>query len=296
MSVTFLIYRIARFGADFFTLTLAVTAKIVELNFKFSPPELDDNSRPVAVLGNGPSLKNDLVEIYSHQSEWDFCAVNFFANTHHFRELKPSIYVLADPLFWRADVNADYSRQNILLRENLLAVDWSMELVCAEGGVSVFQELFKCNDHVTVVGLKSSWFEIRSKSINIAALRFRIMTPNFVNVLVAAIWYVLTLGRKRVFIFGADFSGFKDLEVEQNTNALNSSYKHFYAKTSSQGAVCEKYIGGVPKDMSVRLYQVWLSFSQMYNISKVAKYWQIEIENRSSYSLLDCFERSLPED
>ena len=75
-------------------------------------------------MGNGPSLKNDIDNLLKHKSQMDFCVVNYFANTEFFKELKPSHYVLIDPVFWNNQINENIKNDNNILIQNLLAVDW----------------------------------------------------------------------------------------------------------------------------------------------------------------------------
>ena len=61
-------------------------------------------SKKSIIIGTGPSLINDIHEINNYKKdECDFFAVNFFANTDTFFQLKPNYYLLADKLFWSED-------------------------------------------------------------------------------------------------------------------------------------------------------------------------------------------------
>ena len=67
-------------------------------------------SKKSIIIGTGPSLiKKDIHEINNYKKdECDFFAVNFFANTDTFFELKPNYYFLADKLFWSEDLNKNF--------------------------------------------------------------------------------------------------------------------------------------------------------------------------------------------
>ena len=57
------------------------------------------------ILCNGPSLTKDMQKIQNRSNGADLYCVNSFATTEYFKKLKPSFYVLADPMFWRDDIN-----------------------------------------------------------------------------------------------------------------------------------------------------------------------------------------------
>lgn len=285
------IARLINYCADFLLLIIALLYKFISFDFSFFPKKTKKSQRVLAILGNGPSLKKDLIEINKLKNELDFCAVNNFANTDLFYQLKPSTYVIVDPVFWRSDVNKNFAESNSLLLKNLLNIHWPMVLVCGEGGFDVFQDHLRDNPNVTVHLLQDRWIDLRSKKVNISALRFRLMTPNFVNVLIAALWHAMINGRKNIHIYGADFSSFKAFEVDQQTNIVSTEYSHFYTEGLEKQLVEQKYVGMKPKNISTRLNQVTLSFREMYFLSRLAYYWNVKIINRSVYSLLDCFQR-----
>ena len=60
-------------------------------------------SRRLAILGNGPSLAEQLPRLIE-QKEWeqaDMMAVNFFALSEEFEVVKPKYYLISDPMFFR---------------------------------------------------------------------------------------------------------------------------------------------------------------------------------------------------
>ena len=81
-------------------------------NFK-SPLRISLNKqgpRKSIIIGTGPSLLKDIYEINNYKKdECDFFAVNFFANTETFLQLKPNYYFLADKLFWSEDLNKSFN-------------------------------------------------------------------------------------------------------------------------------------------------------------------------------------------
>ena len=70
-----------------------------------------------------------------------------------------------------------------------------------------------------------------------------IVTPAFNNVLIVALWHALQRKVPYIEFYGADFSAFKELSVNQKTNALSSSITHYYKNTKAQADPLSKYSG-----------------------------------------------------
>ena len=78
----------------------------------------------LVVLGNGPSLRGLLDGGRAGLCGRDLLAVNFAGRTVEFFDLRPGLYVLADPVFFGGTDDG-----NVLgLREALGRVDWDMRL------------------------------------------------------------------------------------------------------------------------------------------------------------------------
>lgn len=290
--MNFLFRKLPNYCADAIVLIFALVFKVITFNFYLKLESKKANRNTIAILGNGPSLKNDIDNLLKHKSQMDFCVVNYFANTEFFKELKPSHYVLIDPVFWNNQINENIKNDNNILIQNLLAVDWKMELICRADGYKKIKNQLSRNKNILVKKMQNNWFDLRTKRANIFALRFSLSSPNMVNVLIAAIWYALISGRKNIRIYGADFSSFKELQVDQSTNHVFTSSSHFYKESHNLAEVKEKYIGVPPKMINIRFYQIWLGFRQIYYLSEVAKAWKVTVINKSSFSYIDCFKRN----
>lgn len=287
-----LLKKLPTYATDIFLVSYAVIYKLITLNLITKPKKIDGDLKTVAILGNGPSLENDIESIIENKTNFNIYVVNYFANTKYFCNLKPSTYVLADPIFWREKIGSKYIKDNSKLINNLLKVNWNMTLVCRDEGYSLIKKQLLPNKNINVVKLPSYWFDIRTEKANIFALKFGISSPNFVNVLIAAIWHALLIGSKNIELYGADYSGFKNFQVDQTTNKVYSSSTHFYKESNdSREMIADKYEGEKPKMINIRFYQLWLGFRQMHLLSIVSKLWGCKIINKSSFSYLDCFDR-----
>ena len=242
-------------------------------------------------MGNGPSLSNDIPVIQERRSEIRVCVVNYFANSELFLHLRPDFYVLADPVFWRQDIGTQHKESNQKLIENLLEVSWDMTIICPEQGFNFFSNVLKGNINIKIEKVSDNWMDFRSDFFSVLALRSSFFTPNFVNVLILALWSGITKGFGEIEIYGADFSSFKEINVDQDSNNVTIGTRHFYTKDNVKVALQEKYPEQKVKLIHTRMYQIALGFKQMYHLSKLADRKGVSVINGSSFSYLDCFDR-----
>ena len=102
------------FNLVFDLIKFTVKLFIIKCNNLRSPLRISFNKQSFKksiIIGTGPSLLKDIHEINNHKKdECDFFAVNFFANTETFIQLKPNYYFLADKLFWSEDLNKNFNQ------------------------------------------------------------------------------------------------------------------------------------------------------------------------------------------
>ena len=253
-------------------------------------PSVIKNKKSI-ILANGPSLKKDIKKILSKKNKFEFYGVNYFATTKLFKIIKPNYYAFADPLFWRKDINDNIKSDNSKLFKILSKVNWDMHLICPSIGAKIVSKKLSNNRYIKVIPLRSNYYHFKNEKLNIFGLMSGIVTPAFNNVLIVALWHALQRKVPYIEFYGADFSGFKALYVNQKTNTLTSSITHYYKNTKAQANPVYKYPGKTRKKIHMRLFQIWNSFNQMYLLSIIAKKLKIKVINCSSTSYLDSFER-----
>ena len=84
------------------------------------------------------------------------------------------------------------------------------------------------NNNIKVIKVHSVNIEFRNEKINLFALSKNIITPQFINGLVMVLWHAINQEKKKIEIYGADFSLFKEYYIDQSTNELYNSASHFY--------------------------------------------------------------------
>ena len=274
---------------DLFFLFLAFFIKIFSIDsYKFVGKE--KNKKKSIIICNGPSLSKDIIWLSNNQSKFEISVVNYFANTNYFPSIQPKFYFLADPIFWRKNVSSSVSKDNKKLFDNLKKVHWEMTIICPEKGFSSIRKKIN-NKYIKLEKLRHWSIDFKSKLVSIFSINLNLTTPLFATVAVMALWYLISRKRKVIYLYGIDYSFFKEYFVDQTTNKIFNSFPHFYKNTKAQDNADEKYKNVSKKKMNTIMYKNWLAFEQIYLLSEVAKKKKIKIFNCSSSSYIDCFDR-----
>ncbi len=245
----------------------------------------------IVIICNGPSLKEDIKKIPKKKKSIDIYAVNYFALTKDFFRIKSNFYFMADAVFWRDDANKLFKNDNSKLYKILLKVNWPMTLYCPENGFKFLSNKLKVNNNISVKGVKPRSLVFKSEKLNIFSFINGLSKPVFNNVLILALWHAVRRKVHKIEIYGADFSSFRDYSVDQNSNFLYSSPKHFYKNSKAQSKSHSKYKKQNQKKLHTRLYGVATSFYNIYLLSKVAEKLGIKLLNYSKMSFIDSIKR-----
>ena len=250
------------------------------------------SNRKSIIIGNGPSLLKDINEINSHKKdECDFFAVNFFANTDTFIQLKPNYYFLADQLFWSEDLNNNFSQLRKETYQKLKKINWKINILCPESGYDYIKSRLSDNSNISFIKIPEKSIKLSTKKIQLHALSNRFFAITNVNSMVTLLWYSIICSYSDIYLYGIDFSGFKSITVDQKTNYVSVPVKHFYKNSEAEKDSSNKYQSKPNKSLSERLYQNYrvLKFTNLLNDLAISK--GINIVNRSSFSYLDTFKR-----
>lgn len=244
------------------------------------------------ILGNGPSLLKDMLEINNHvKDECDFFAVNFFANTKYFSELKPNYYFFADKLFWSNDLNKNFNQLRNDTFQRLDIVNWKIRILCPESGFDYIKSRLSKNSNISFIKIPEKSINLTTKKMQLFALRSRFFTITNVNSVVTLIWYSIICNYSEIYLYGVDFSGFKSITVDQKTNYVRVPVKHFYKNSEAEKDSSNKYKSKKNKSLSERLYQNYrvLKYNDLLNDLAISR--GIDIINKSSLSYIDSFKR-----
>ena len=263
-------------------------------NFK-SPLRISLNkhgSRKSIIIGTGPSLLKDIYEINNYKKdECDFFAVNFFANTETFLQLKPNYYFLADKLFWSEDLNKSFNQLRNDTYQKLKAINWGISILCPESGYDYIKSRLQDNSNISFIKIPEKSIMLSTKRMQLFVLRNKFFGIANINSMVTLLWYSIMCNYSEIYLYGVDFSGFKSITVDQKTNYVSVPVKHFYKNSEAEKDSSNKYQSKANKSLSERLYQNYRVLKYTDLLSDLAVSKGIDVVNRSSFSYIDSFKR-----
>lgn len=247
-------------------------------------------SGTLAVLANGPSLKEVLNRIPTSEEfkNVEFSAMNFFACTPSFKEIKPKFYCLVDPMFcmstWHdEDVKKVFQR----LQED---VDWDMTLfIPAYYRLSRFKEFSQItNPHINIVVLNSSRYLGKSSKIFSWLFKRGLTIPRS-TVAQTCIYTGINMGFEEIHLYGMEHTFFGSLAVSQDCR-LCSIEEHFYGKEEKLKPLLKNDNGAQYKVSDFLLQKGFLFF--MHDVlSDYAKSVKCRIINYTPVTMIDSYER-----
>ena len=239
------------------------------------------------IMGNGPSLRETIASHSDILKESDTLAVNFAANADTYRELKPNLYVLADPHFFRAGDDGKSSDPNVVrLWESIASTDWPITLYVP------------CKAKLPDSILKNGDIEVKRYNLTPGEglrgpvhwlYRHGLAMPRPRNVLIASIMVALREGYRDISIVGADHTWSRDLWVDDR-NRVISVQKHFYKDNDKEfERVAQEYAGYHLHDI---LNSLTIAFRSYHQIADYAGRIGAEITNCTPGSFIDAFPRA----
>lgn len=237
------------------------------------------------MMGNGPSLSETITRYGDLLASSDTTAVNFAANTDEFFRLKPRHYVLADPHFFASPAHPNVAA----LWSNIAGTFWPMTLHIPVG-MRLPREL---EDHASVSVRRFNLTPAEGFDGVCHALFSRgLAMPRPRNVLIPALMEGIRDGYAEIYIVGADHTWPHTLYVD-DSNRVVTVQPHFYKEDPRElDRIAEAYRG-------VRLHDVLgsmaVAFRSYHAVRAYAEKRGVRIYNATPGSLIDAFERKLPE-
>lgn len=266
--------------------SIATFGKVALLSRKPSPKG-DVKTEPLIVMGNGPSLRDTITMHGQLLKKSKTLAVNFAANADTYRELKPVLYVLADPHFFKREADGSSPDPNVeRLWTNIAATDWEMTLY-VPCKAKIRESIVK-NKHITVKRYNLTPGEGLARPIH-WLYRLGVAMPRPRNVLIASIMVALREGYRNLLIVGADHTWSRDLWVDDK-NRVISVQKHFYKDNDKEfERVAQEYAGYHLHDI---LNSLTIAFRSYHQISEYAAALGATIINCTPGSFIDAFPRA----
>lgn len=242
----------------------------------------------VAILGNGPSLAKELPALVAKRDEYDFMAVNFFAEDEQFEELKPAYYILSDPMFFRA--TAMQQRVDALYRLLAERVSWPMTLYVQYYNPEKFDYRAALpNDNIRIVPFHTTLYEGFS-SVRHWLFKRGLGSANYGTVVQVGEYVALLLGYRRLELYGVDHTLFDGLVVDAQ-NRLCRRDSHYYDTAPVEPKPIMKKVPAEPYTVAEYLAETAQLFRGHEILRDYAASLGAEIVNCTKCSLIDSYKR-----
>ncbi len=245
-----------------------------------------NNEVECCILGNGPSLNDDLKANYNFFETRTLMVVNAFSKSDYFEKLKPKYYILIDPVFWNKNINEIHFKELEVLNIINEKVNWNLNIIVPFVAYKSIKNKFLQNKYIHVYfynhTIVSNHFsrKIRNKLYSIGA-----GTPIFQNVVSASMFNALNLKFIKIFLFGVEHSWIKNIYVNKD-NVVCLKEEHFYEIQNS----LPLYDGN---GKNYKISKLLSDYSNMFHgymlIEEYSKYKKALIVNMTQDSYIDAF-------
>ncbi len=266
--------------------SLLSLVKVILLSRKPSPlPGNLKNSDELVILANGPSLNATVSGHREFLENKTLLAVNFSACSPMFTDLKPEIYLIADPLFWLVP-----EKMNSLFGSLAKNTGWPLHLFMPVRALceKEWQNIIKTNPNIQIHLYNTTPVEGFKRWANFL-YRKGLGVPRPHNVLIPSIATGLRLPFRRIYLAGADHSWLPEINVTENNQVLMHQ-KHFYDNSSSK-ADTVKQEDLNPARLHTILYHMHVAFKAYFTLLDYARTLDKEIINITPGSFIDAFPR-----
>jgi hypothetical protein len=241
------------------------------------------------VLGNGPSMKDSLRKHKDQFIQGDVMCVNSFALSDEFALFKPKHYVIIDSGLW-FDGNAN---AHLTFEAMVNKCDWEMRLYLpfAAAQSAVVQKLLERNKKVEVYWMNYVVYKGWPK-MGYFLYQRRLAMPQSQNVMVAALFWAVHVGYKKIALYGADHNWHTQLAVDEN-NVVCTRHEHFYSQSGQVQLVPFYKLASTKETFRMdEIFHAWAKvFAGYRHIQAYAKSKSCEIINASEISFVDAFPR-----
>lgn len=260
-------------------------------------PQIERHSDKMVLIGNGPSLLKS-VELYKDEIlKNDRIAVNFFASSDLYEQLRPNIYVFADPAFFDVPENQKKSME-ALYHNIIFKTTWPIHIFMPSyaKGLELVTKL--CSNQYVSVDFYSVVNQNIGPMSKFEAWEHNYICPPMRNVMQLCIYLSIYWGYPETYLLGADSSFLEQIRIDQETNELYMLDTHFYeGKSVYLDASLYKTKNGIIKGrlndvkLHEKLSRMSLTFKYYDDLRQYAEYKQVKIYNASEFSWIDVFER-----
>lgn len=243
------------------------------------------NPDELLILANGPSLKRTVEESADFVRGKTLLAVNFCVTSPMFEQLKPELYLIADPLFWIVP-----EKREQLFRMMAEKTTWDMNFLVPARALKnkEWQPLLAGNPHIKLYIYNTTPIEGFQGFCNwIFSKGWGVPRPH--NVLIPSIAMGIRLPFKKIYLAGADHSWLPEITVTDD-NVVLMHQKHFYDQNKSKAATVTQENLHSARLYTI-LYHMYVAFKSYFVLEDYARSRGKEVINVTPDSYIDAFKR-----
>lgn len=244
----------------------------------------------VAILANGPSLKEETPKLTTNQEfkNVDYIVVNFFAFEDSFFQIRPKHYCIADPIFFQDS----YRRENVKKVFDIFQnkINWEINFYMPANRVKDFYNYSKItNKKISIVKMHIGDYFGYEKFRNFF-YRKGIAMPRPQNITNLAIYLAINSGYNELRLYGMDHTFFNSLHVnEQNQLCLKEI--HFYKDDESPAKPILNNATGKVFTVGNYLNTISKMFKSHELLQKYSEHMDVKIINYTKKSMIDSYQR-----
>lgn len=247
------------------------------------------SSATCLVIGNGPSIGNDLEKLVLSFPENDLFVVNNFVTSQLYVKLKPRYYVFADPMYWE-DLESPVSKKDKEMLELIRQItDWELTVLIPLSALKSFRKVFSGCTNIHILHYNDIIMETGT-SLDHYLYSRSLVCPFIQNVMVQTIFLALNLGFKEVNLIGADHSWTKEIRVSDN-NRVCLVDSHFY-DVPGKGEL-QPWVSYMGKDF--KMHEILRILANAFNgyqiLERYSRKLEARVYNYTPGSFIDSFEK-----
>jgi len=259
--------------------------------FKVRLKSISIKQQEVIILGNGPSLTDDLENNIGFLKNKDLVCVNHFPKTELYERLRPSYFVTSAPDLWLDNIEPKFVKSSKKLFEQInMKTCWPLTLFIPLEAKKHhrWRKQLEANASISIQYYNNTPIEGWNFFKN-WGFKANLGMPRPHNVMIPSLMLSIGMGYQRIFLLGADHSWLSEISVTSDNEVLINQ-KHFYDQDSAKGQPLDKR-GKGKRTLPELLYKFMTAFNSYFEIRRYADFKKISILNATRNSFIDAFER-----
>lgn len=247
-------------------------------------PDLSNNK--ILILGNGPSAAKLSLDKFLEKGI-DILCVNYFPSNHpDFFKVKPKYYCAIDPALYNTDKSNVENDMIHKLNDTLLKVDWNMYYICLSTQTSAV--FTNPNIHPAYINNITYDGEYARNKLYLKNKA----NPGLQNVILAALYYCISGNADKIYLCGIENDWHRGLSVDKDNNVYWETV-HFYGTEKINLIEAGQINRG---EYYKYCWYYYNTMKQYHEVSKYAKYNNVQVYNLTLDSFVDVFDKISPDD